>query len=121
MSYIETQKTIHDELIGGTAVPLLVKNVTLKGVSETLKRGTLLAINAGKYEIVDTESGTAEVKVADAVLAEDVILTGSDAVATVYISGMFNVSKLIVKSGSDSADKHEAELRKVGIYLTNLL
>ena len=45
--------THYDELIGGTAVPVLTKNVTLKGVTASYKRGTLLALVGGKYEIVD--------------------------------------------------------------------
>lgn len=43
--------THYDELIGGTAVPVLTKNVTLKGVTASYKRGTLLALVNGKYEI----------------------------------------------------------------------
>ena len=48
--------THYDELIGGTAVPVLTKNVTLKGVTASYKRGTLLALVGGKYEIVDKHS-----------------------------------------------------------------
>lgn len=50
--------THYDELIGGTAVPVLTKNVTLKGVTASYKRGTLLALVNGKYEIVDSTAST---------------------------------------------------------------
>ena len=50
--------THYDELIVGTAVPVLTKNVTLKGVTASYKRGTLLALVNGKYEIVDSTAST---------------------------------------------------------------
>jgi len=105
-------------LIGDPSIPALTANVTLKGTNATLAAGTILALNSGKYEIVDSASETADVKVASVILKEDVILTGSDAVATVYVSGVFNRNKLLVAQSADSATAHEAELRTVGIYLT---
>lgn len=116
----------YSELIGGTSVPVITKNVTLKGVTAEYTRGTLLSLVGGKYEICDT-TGTGDdstepnpAKVASAVLAEDVKLTGSDIVATVYVSGMFNREKLILKKEDDTVEAHEEELRDVGIYLTSL-
>lgn len=52
--------THYDELIVGTAVPVLTKNVTLKGVTASYKRGTLLALVNGKYEIVDSTASTVQ-------------------------------------------------------------
>lgn len=109
----------YDELIGGTALPAITKNVTLKGVTATYKRGTLMALVAEKYEIVDSEAETGA-EVANAILAQDVILTGADVVATVYVSGQFNREKIIVAKEADSATAHEEELRLVGIYLTSV-
>lgn len=116
----------YSELIGGTSVPVITKNVTLKGVTAEYTRGTLLSLVGDKYEICDT-TGTGDggtepnpAKVASAVLAEDVKLTGSDTVATVYVSGMFNREKLILKKEDDTVEAHEEELRDVGIYLTSL-
>ena len=114
----------YDELIGGTAIAAMTANVTIAQLSTAavLKRGTLLGVvtASGKYAVVDSSVSTGE-QVASVVLAQDVAVgTESDIVATVYTRGLFNRSKLIVKQASDNASKHEAELRKVGIYLTDL-
>jgi len=114
----------YDELIGGTAITPMTANVTVaKLATETvLKRGTLLGVvtTSGKYAIVDSTVSTGE-QVASVVLARDVVVgTAGDVVATVYTRGLFNRSKLIVKQSADNATKHEAELRGVGIYLTDV-
>ncbi len=122
MAYIEEVQGVHyDELIGGTAVPVITKNVTLGAASaETeYKRGTLLALNNGKYAPADATSETTELKTASAVLAADTVAGTSDIVATVYTAGMFNREKLIAANG-DTVDAHEEELRTVGIYLTSI-
>lgn len=121
MAYTEKIKGVeYDELIGGTAITAMTANVTLKGVTASYVRGTLLAVKDGKYEIVDSKNDDEALKVANVVLAEDVELKGSDVVATVYTRGLFNREKLVVKQSDDNATKHEEELRKVGIYLTAL-
>lgn len=114
----------YDELIGGTAITPMTANVTIAKLDAeaVLKRGTLLGVvtASGKYAVVDSTASTGE-QVADAVLAYDVAVgTNDDVVATVYTRGLFNASKLIVKQAEDNAAKHEAELRKVGIYLTDV-
>lgn len=114
----------YDELIGGTAITPMTANVTIaKLAAETvLKRGTLLGVvtTSGKYAIVDSTVSTGE-QVASVVLARDVAVgTADDVVATVYTRGLFNRSKLIVKQSADNTTKHEAELRSVGIYLTDV-
>lgn len=127
MAYVEELQGVHyDELIGGTAVPVITKNVTLKGVTADYARGTVLSLVSGKYEICDT-TGTGDdgtdpnpAKAASAILAQAVKLTGTDAVATVYVAGMFNREKLVVKNSSDTIEAHEEELRDVGIYLTSV-
>ena len=121
MAFVENTKSTYDNLIAGVAVPLMTKNVTLKGETTTLKRGTVLALNNGQYEIVDTESETADVKVANAVLAEDVELTGEEVVATIYTAGLFNPEAMAVKASGDTVLAHEEELRIVGIYLAKAL
>ena len=122
MAYVTSEKSNVDQLIGGTAVAALTKNITLKGLSaeKKLKRGAVLAVSEGKYQIVDAASATPALKVANAVLAEDVIVGTSDVVATVYISGIFNAEEMSVGAESDSVQAHEEELRAVGIYLTHL-
>lgn len=122
MAYVTSEKSNVDQLIGGTAVAALTKNITLKGLSaeKALKRGAVLAVSEGKYQIVDAASATPALKVANAVLAEDVVVGTSDVVATVYISGIFNAEEMSVGAESDSVQAHEEELRAVGIYLTHL-
>ena len=115
MAYVTSEKSNVNQLIGGTAVAALTKNITLKGLDaeKALKRGAVLAVSGGKYQIVDAASATPALKVANAVLAEDVV-------ATVYISGIFNAEEMSVGAESDSVQAHEEELRAVGIYLTHL-
>lgn len=122
MAYVTSEKSNVDQLIGGTAVAALTKNITLKGLSaeKALKRGAVLAVSEGKYQIVDAASATPALKVANAVLAEDVVVGTDDVVATVYISGIFNAEEMSVGAASDSVEAHEEELRAVGIYLTHL-
>ena len=122
MAYVTSEKSNVDQLIGGTAVAALTKNITLKGLEteKKLKRGAVLAVSEGKYQIVDAASATPALKVANAVLAEDVVVGSSDVIATVYISGIFNAEEMSVGAGSDSVQAHEEELRAVGIYLTHL-
>ena len=122
MAYVTSEKSNVDQLIGGTAVAALTKNITLKGLAaeKALKRGAVLAVSEGKYQIVDAASATPALKVANAVLAEDVVVGTGDVVATVYISGIFNAEEMSVGAASDSVEVHEEELRAVGIYLTHL-
>lgn len=122
MAYVTSEKSNVDQLIGGTAVAALTKNITLKGLAaeKALKRGAVLAVSEGKYQIVDAESATPALKVANTVLAEDIVVGTGDVVATVYISGIFNAEEMSVGAESDSAQAHEEELRAVGIYLTHL-
>lgn len=115
---------VWDELIGSSAVSLITANVNFAqaAAEQTLKRGTLLAINeAGDYIEENFQSETAGEKVGVAILAKDVQLsTTGKVVGTVYINGMFNRNKIILKDESDDINNHEAELRDVGILLTNL-
>lgn len=115
---------VWDELIGSSAVSLITANVNFAqaAAEQTLKRGTLLAINeAGDYIEENFQSKTAGEKVGVAILAKDVQLsTTGKVVGTVYINGMFNRNKIILKDESDDINNHEAELRDVGILLTNL-
>lgn len=122
MAYVTSEKSNVNQLIGGTAVAALTKNITLKGLDaeKALKRGAVLAVSGGKYQIVDAASATPALKVANAVLTEDVVVGTGDVVANVYISGIFNAEEMSVGAESDSVQVHEEELRAVGIYLTHL-
>ena len=87
-----------------------------KHVKYGLKKQTFDYGNYKKLEI--TLAG--KFQVANAVLAEDVVVGTGDVVATVYIRGIFNAEEMSVGSESDSVQAHEEELRAVGIYLTHL-
>ena len=91
-NYIETNEMAFDELIGGTSItPLLfIRKVTAAGAG-TIKKGTLLSEGAdGKFTVT-----------------------------SIYVRGIFNQEKLIA-AADDTVAAHEAELRKVGIYMTSL-
>lgn len=115
---------VYDELIGSSKVPLITKNVEFAQASgeKTLKRGTLLAVNeSGEYVEADSTSETASIKVAVAILKNDVVLSTTDkVVGTIYTSGMFNRETTILAQESDNIDNHEEELRDVGIYITSI-
>ncbi|MGM9562145.1 MAG: head decoration protein [Phascolarctobacterium sp.] len=121
LAYTQTGVS-YDNLIGGTAITMMTANVEIEKLATkgVLKRGTLLGKKTdGGFAIVDSSVATGE-QVASVVLAHDVeVGTEANVVATVYTRGLFNRSALIVKQEADSATKHEEELRKVGIYLTD--
>lgn len=102
----------YDGLIGGTSIATMTKNVTLKGITASYKRGTILALVTGKYELVTAVTD------ANAILAHDVVATGTDMVVTVYTKGPFNRGALTV-GAEDTVNAHEEQLRAVGIYLTS--
>ena len=112
----------YENLIGGTVIALMTANVEIEKLASkaVLKRGTLLGKKTeGGFAIVDSSVATGE-QVASVVLAHDVeVGTEANVIATVYTRGLFNRSALIVKQETDSAIKHEEELRQVGIYLTD--
>ena len=113
----------YDDLIGGISIAPFIAIATLKGINKTLKKGTLLALNAeGKYiEVVKAKSTEDSTSIAIAILKEDTVLTGSDINATIYTKGMFNREKLIATADTDTVEAHELELREHGIYLTHII
>lgn len=104
---VESPSVVYDELIGGTAVATITKNLTISAGS-ALKRGALL-----------DEDGVLVANGATAMYVVDVPCSATDTVVTVYTAGQFNREKLTVASDT-TVDAHEAELRAVGIYLTSL-
>lgn len=125
MAMVEsTVGVVYDELIGSSKIPLITKKVEFAQASDEkiLKRGTLLAVNeSGEYVEADSTSETASIKVAVAILKNDVVLSTTDkVVGTIYTSGMFNREATILAQESDNIDNHEEELRDVGIYITSI-
>ena len=120
MNYHETIKdaTGYDELLAGSEVAILTKNVTLKQ-GKSYRRGMLLtAKKDGGTGAIKAEQ-TVKDGAADYVLQSDVDATKADTVGTVYVSGRFNREKLIAAAG-DTVNAHEEELRTKGIFLSSL-
>lgn len=103
-----------DNLINGLST-IITKSVKIKKSSD-YKRGTLLGIvEATGYAVpVDStkEDGSQN---ADCILAMDV-LADEDAFVVAYSAGEFNREEIILV-GKETIDKHEKELRKLGIFL----
>ena len=112
---------VQDNLIAGQEVDLLTAGITLAKNQGVIKRGTVLGIitASGLAQIVDSTKADGTQN-PNCVLADDVD-TGSGAAtadfpATAYVQGLFN-SKALIFGGTDTADKHETELRRLGIFL----
>ncbi len=101
-----------DDLACGTQPPLRVGGAVLKANAGALKRGTILAKGAdGKLDILGNDE-TAE---AYGILTDDTPESAEDLPVEIYISGMFNLNKLIAKEGYDITEKDKDTLRKYGI------
>lgn len=109
MAYVrvEAPSVKYDELIGGAQSALFTKNITITA-GTALKRGTIVTAAGAMVGAADTAYG---------IIAQDVAAT--DTVATVYIEGVFNASKLIVANG-DTVRAHEDQLRDAGILLSDV-
>ena len=126
--YKTTSTFVPDKLIADNGIPLTKKGITIAKGEGMLKRGTLMGVGAdGKCRRTDTEvsveKGEGENAVtetavigADCILTDDVDATDSEAVATAYITGVFNRAAVILPEGKSIA-AHETELRKLGIFL----
>lgn len=117
------------------SVPFALRHVVVPGSERIKERHTVLAGagdlepgmvlaqdsgNGNKLVPVDSQSATASIQVAFAVLATIANASGSDVEATVFVRGYFYASGLSF-GGTDTADTHRGELRKRGIYIkTNL-
>lgn len=108
-----------DDLFADVNPPARTKNVTIVNGAGSLKRGTVLGeiTVSGKFTTVNSKN-TDGSQTGNCILADDVDATSADAVGTVFLSGSFNASKLIV-GGIDTIDKHEAALRDLNIYVVH--
>jgi len=109
--FLEERK--EDNLIVESNLGLIKKAVTIKK-GQVLKRGTVLAINEGLCEIVDSSNDL--IKEPYAILCDDVDATEKDLVATAYFTGGFRASELIF-GGNDTVKTHEKALRTLNIHL----
>lgn len=115
--YQEIGEFTPDNLFNDINVSVSEKAVTIKKTATPLKRGTVLGIitASGAAAIVDSTK-TDGSQIADCILADDVDASSGDVVAVAYTKGQFN-RKALIFGGTDKADKHEAQLRDVGIYM----
>lgn len=104
----------HDGLITGAYPHITTQIVEVAAGEGVLPRGTVLGrVTGGKYRKVNSASTDGSEK-AKAVLMNPVDASSNDVKALVFWSGCFNPKKLIF-GGTDTADQHEDELRKVNI------
>lgn len=88
----------------------------------TYKRGTVLALSAGKLVILGSTATTNETMTANCILAEDVeVGTTADVTVLAYRTGHFARNKLAVASGYTLKATDEEELRKAGILLSDAI
>lgn len=88
----------------------------------TYKRGTVLALSAGKLVILGSTATTNETLTANCILAEDVeVGTTADVTVLAYRTGHFARNKLAVASGYTLKATDEEELRKAGILLSDAI
>lgn len=115
-------ESTYDNLFAGTSVPVNIKSIKLKAGQGILVRGTVVGIETTSgLAVVTTSSKTDGTQVADSILTDTVDTGTTDAVvATAYSSGLFNRNALIV-GAADTVEKHETQLRELGIYLKDNL
>ena len=104
-----------DNLFASIDVRALTNAVTIAAGEGALKRGTVLSLGTdGKCKVISAATGLTPY----GILCDDVDAT-SEAVAEVYVSGVFNKHALIVASGYTLTDADITALRNGGIYLEN--
>jgi hypothetical protein len=103
-----------DNLIANLNVKQITQSVTVKSGAGALERGTLLGLDAtGKA----AKFGTDDALTAFGILCDAVDATKADAVAEVYVAGVFNKNALILEGELEAADVQA--LRNGGIFLEN--
>lgn len=110
-----------DNLFGGNVAPVVADKATIVSGAGVLTRGTVLGLvtASGKLTIVDSSKSDGT-ETPYAVLAEDVDATSADKTCAVYLTGEFNIDKLVF-GGSDTAATHKVNARKIGIFFKNTL
>lgn len=102
-----------DNLFASVDIKALTNSVTIAAGEGVLKRGTVLSLGTdGKCKVISAATGLTPY----GILCDDVDAT-SQAVAEVYVSGVFNKNALTVKSGYTLTAADITALRNGGIYL----
>lgn len=114
---ISTTDTQPDDLVVGVSPEPRIGSATLKQGTGTLKRGTLLAKSSSdaKLVVLGTTPESGETLEPYGILTDDVDISKDDVPATVYIGGMFNANKIIVKTGYTITESDKDTLRKYNI------
>lgn len=103
-----------DNLVANLNVKQITQSVTIKSGAGALERGTLLGVGSdGKAVKFGSTTGLT----AFGILCDAVDATSADAVAEVYVAGVFNKNALIHDGELAAADI--SALRNGGIFLEN--
>ncbi len=107
-----------DNLIAGN-FPLATDRGTIIS-GQNLARGTLLGKHtsggsAGKLRIIDSD-GTTGTQTPYAILADDCDASLGDKVATIYLTGQFNINEVLVDS-NDTAASFKDACKAISIFL----
>lgn len=103
-----------DNLVANLNVKQITESVTIKSGAGALERGTLLGLGADGKAV---KFGTAEGLTAFGILCDAVDAKSADAVAEVYVAGVFNKKALILEGELEASDVQA--LRNGGIFLEN--
>jgi len=117
MAMYETMNVTTDGLLATLNPAAEAFSVTIKalGAAATLKRGTVLAIDAdGKMIVLGSGAGTA-----NCVLCDDIEVGTSDVTAIAYRTGHFTAEKLIVADTYTMTAADKEALRAAGILVSN--
>jgi hypothetical protein len=109
---------IPDNLIAGTEIPILVKEIKIAKGQGVLLRGTVVGIISASGLAMPVDKTKSDGTQTAFGILTDTIDTAqtTDIVSTGYVSGLFNSAALIF-GGTDTAVDHEAKLRELGIFL----
>ena len=105
-----------DNLFGGNVAPVVADEGLVVSGAGKLTRGTVLGLVtlSGKLTIVNSTKSDGT-QLPYAVLAENVDATSADKKCGVYLTGEFNIDKLVF-GGTDTAATHKVNARKIGIF-----
>lgn len=125
MANYEVFGTDYDNIVNGIDVPVITGLRTIRKGSEavTMKKGTALALSGGTagdgaLVLLGTTAASNETLTANCILADDIeVGTSADAKALVYLSGHFNLNKLIVKDSYTISAADVEAFRDAGIFL----
>lgn len=104
-----------DNLFASVDVKAIPQSVVIAAGEGVLERGTVLSMGTdGKCKVASATTGLTPYGI-----LSDAVDATSEAVAEVYVSGVFNKNALKVKSGYTLTAADITALRNGGIYLEN--